>query len=702
MKIIKIIMATSADKLKNELKELGDYIRSLNDQYYNKGIYFRLENLLEIGTEEEQKQEVCSSEFFYIVFSNEADDSIVKKFDIALQNFKEKDNPRIYTYFQKLPDGVGAADSVRNYMERLDKEIGHYYSLFQHLDSIKLNMLLELTRTQVLNSKVEIRDGKALVNGKEILSLENVPLFRNNEEFHNLIKERDELKVKRIEFLNLCNASPDDMEADQKLTNCMNRLKEISEQLHQMEKVILSVCMDVTEIVSSGKPLSWREKEACKCFDIGDYKGALAILSDPNLEIELEQAKEINALTINRFNEYIRVKRLNIKGLKALGVNTHTLSSIYDCYEKAVQVAEEFSVETDIVYEYACFLYEQKKFKKALEKAEWLQRNYQKRDNIELIQQGRLYNLLGILYGKTCITNGYAKEEEALQKAKAIFEKLGEEAFELYGDGLASVYNNLGILYQEKDMLPEAEEAYRKANDIYKRLANQNPEVYESYLAQTYNNLGCFLTKFEDYKKAEKVIKKAITIWEKLRKKYPEEAVDGLAGCYINLGNLYYEMGQTANAEESYIQANGLYKELVNDNPAYISNLADSFHNLAVILQKKQNYEESKMTYEKAIDCYEKIDKEDRLTFTKSKNSSYNNYIDLLSEINKDKGIFLNNLTEEEKELAVLGMLLKFTNYQYDGPEEKKQKALQMFMELDKSEWLRAISLIIDILSRQE
>ena len=99
-------MATTSDELKNERKELGDYIRTLNDHYHGKGIYFRLYNLHDIETEEEKDQDISDSDFFYIIFSDEADSNTVKKFDFALKHFKEKNTPRIYTYFHKLPDKI--------------------------------------------------------------------------------------------------------------------------------------------------------------------------------------------------------------------------------------------------------------------------------------------------------------------------------------------------------------------------------------------------------------------------------------------------------------------------------------------------------------------------------------------------------------------------------------------------------------------
>ncbi len=274
MKIIKIIMATTADELKNERKELGDYIRMLNDHYHNKGIYFRLKNLLDIETEEEKNQELCDSEFFYIIFSDEADDGIVKKFDVALKHFKEKDSPRIYTYFQKLPDRDDTSDSIKWFMEKLDKEIGHYYSIFVNLDSIKLNMLLEITRTQALNDTLSVRNGQALLDGEEVLSLANVPVFKMNKTVKRLIEEREILQ-KELEHLKMhSSTNGNSLSVRDNVSATVGKIETINAQLQQMEKDMLSICAKVIEHISSGKPLTQSQKSASKCLDEGDYEGA--------------------------------------------------------------------------------------------------------------------------------------------------------------------------------------------------------------------------------------------------------------------------------------------------------------------------------------------------------------------------------------------------------------------------------------------
>ena len=635
MKIIKILVAITSEKLKNERKELGDFIRTLNDHYHDKAIYFHLDSLLDIETEKKD-QELRDSDFFYIIFCDKADDSIVKKFDVALQHFKEKNSPRIYTYFQKLPDGSNTTESVKNFMERLDKEIGHYYSVFSHLDSIKLNMLLELTRTQVLSGKVVIKDGKALVDGKEMLSLENVPIFRNNEEFHKLIKERDELQKGMAELALKYAADPSDIEVSQQLSNNAVRRKEITEQLHQMEKNMLEICSAIAERNSSGKPITWREKEASRYLDEGNYESALAILRDTNRINDLEQARAVKKSGMEGIIGFINEDRLRIQALEAKGRNSNTLPEIYECYEEAIKVAEEEFVETDIIYEYAVFLYQQKKYKESFKKTEWLKGYYNLKNvsnNIADSKKADLFNLLGALL---LIENRYEEAEKEYRKAIVIWEELARENPAAYERDLTRSYNALGDLFNAKHRYAEAEKTYEKAKTILERLAESNPVAYEDDFALSYVSLGGLFSNTNRYEKAEIAYDKAKKIWEKLSVENPAPYDSRLAIIYNNLGNLFMETSRYEGAELFHEKAKTIRERLAEANPSeYDEVLASSYNNLGIVFKATHRYAEAVTAYEKANMIWEKLYETNPAVYENRLGKIYGNLGNLYKEIHR-------------------------------------------------------------------
>ena len=424
MKTIKILLASSVAEFERERKELGDYIRILNDNYMECGsdIYIKLEicgdlsnALAKESVQEEYSRKIRESDLFYIVFGKSAEAYMFELFDVALEHFKETGSPRIYTYFyfQKLPERVEAADSVKRFMERLDKEFGHYYRQISHIDDIKLSMLFEIARSTEAGGKLDIKDGKALLNGKEMLSPENAPIFKNNEELQKLREELGALRKERAELAVKFAENPEDMEVYHKLSKTADRIKEITDRLHKMEETILKLCTTIAERNSSGKPITFREKEVSRYLDGGDYEGALAILRD-GWNQEAEQAEEQLERLTEKLAGYINEARLRIQTLKEKGVSQETLPEIYECYEKCENIAKKHKIETDIIYEYALFLSDQKEYEKALKKAEWLRKYYDLAEDTGDYGKSGLYNLLGELYTKT---NRYAEAEEWFQKA---------------------------------------------------------------------------------------------------------------------------------------------------------------------------------------------------------------------------------------------------------------------------------------------
>ena len=632
--IIKIFLASSIVEFEHERHELGDYISSLNKHFLERGILLQFEKcedlsnaISDVRKQEEYNQVIRDSDFFYIVFGKSAGEYTIEEFDVALEHFRKEKKPHIYTFFQKLPEGVEATDSVKAFMTRLDKEIGHYYSLFSHIDSIKLNMLLEITRLKMLNEKIDIRDGKALVNGKEMLSLENVPIFRNNEELQKLQEEISVLRKERAELAAKFAENPDDMEVYHKLSEVANRNKETTEQLQKMEKTILDLCSTIAERNSSGKPINWWEKEASQCLDEGNYEGALAILRDPGMEKELEQAEEIGGSVQDRRIGYINAKRLQIQTLKSKGVNQETLPEIYECYEKCEKIAKKNRLETDNIYEYASFLLDQNEYKNALDKAEWLQKYYDSEEDvynnfIENHRKADLYNLLGMLYSET---NRYVEAEEAYKKEIEIYERLAEENPVAYKRNLAGSYGNIGNLYYKTGRYMEAEETYKKVVEIFGRLAEENPAAYERNLAESYNNTGILYNGTGRYTESEEAYKNAVEIQERLAKENPAAYERDLADSYYNIGNLYSDTGRYTEAEEVHKKAIKIYERLAEENPAACErNLAESYNNIGILYSDTGRYTEAVEVHKKAIKIYERLAKENPEAYTSALAWCYN------------------------------------------------------------------------------
>ena len=276
MKYIKLFLASSVVEFEQEQNELGSYIRMLNDIYAKRGIYFELtiwddlpDAVARDRKQEECNQEIRDSQYFYVLFGKDAEEDTIQEFNVALEQFRKSGAPRIYTYFRQLPEGQSASQSVKDFMERLDQEIGHYYSTFSHLDAVKLNMLLELTRNSDINSNLKFEDGEAKLDGKPVLDLKNVPIYSKNEELQKQVAEKQRLDEEFADLRVAMIKAPENEELFSRLMEVSKQRNQLSDQIHQMERDILNLCSKVSKMNASGYLLDWWEKKAIQLLDAG-------------------------------------------------------------------------------------------------------------------------------------------------------------------------------------------------------------------------------------------------------------------------------------------------------------------------------------------------------------------------------------------------------------------------------------------------
>lgn len=366
MKYIKLFIASSIIEFAQERASLSDFIRSLNDIYVPRGIYFQLTICEDLSNavakdrkQAEYNQTIREAQYFYILFgrgSDRADDAIytIEEFDTALDQFRKAGAPKIYTYFRQLPEGESASKNIRDFMNRLDQEIGHYYSTFGNVDTLKLNMLLELTRDQTVGGTVKVEDGMASLDGHKMFSVADIPLYSKNETVQKLLAQKaqleDEMGKLALEYAK--NPAGDAMQ--RLLANSEQRNK-IAEQLHTLEMDVLQLFRQSTEKRQLGQSLNWRERDALQMIDMGNYEAARTLLEDQTWKKEIRQAEEIIEIKKDAILEYISGQKTLIDTYKAEGNTAENARKVIAVYEDITALATKHQIEPDVLYEYASF-----------------------------------------------------------------------------------------------------------------------------------------------------------------------------------------------------------------------------------------------------------------------------------------------------------------------------------------------------------
>ena len=616
MKYIKLFIASSIIEFAQERASLSDFIRSLNDIYVPRGIYFQLTICEDLSNavakdrkQAEYNQTIRESQYFYILFgrgSDRADDAIytIEEFDTALDQFRKAGAPKIYTYFRQLPEGESARKNVRDFMNRLDQEIGHYYSTFGNVDTIKLNMLLELTRDQTVGGTVKVEDGMASLDGRKMFSVADIPLYSKNETVQKLLAQKaqleDEMSKLALEYAK--NPAGDAMR--RLLANSEQRNK-IAEQLHTLEMDVLQLFRQSTEKRQLGQSLNWRERDALQMIDMGNYEAARTLLEDQTWKKEIRQAEEIIEIKKDAILEYISGQKTLIDTYKAEGNTAENARKIIAVYEDITALAAKHHMEPDVLYDYASFLYNQCQYQKSLELAQRLEHWYALEPDTSAVRRAKLYNLIGLDHSAQ---NDFLTAKKAYQEVLKIYRDLAGKDSDVYQLNLANSCNNLAILFFHIGSFKEAEKLYREALKIHRDLAEKSSDAYLPYLANSCNNLATLLRNTGSFKEAEKLYREALKSYHDLAEKNSDAYLPYLANSCNNLADLLCNTGSFKEAEELCREALKICSDLAEKNSdAYLPYLARSCNNLADLLCNTGFFKESEELYREALKIYRSL-----------------------------------------------------------------------------------------------
>ena len=639
MKYIKLFIASSIVEFAQERASLSDFIRSLNDIYVPRGIYFQLTICEDFSNavakdrkQAEYNQTIREAQYFYILFgrgSDRADDAIytIEEFDTALNQFRKAGAPKIYTYFRQLPEGESASKNIRDFMNRLDQEIGHYYSTFGNVDTIKLNMLLELPRDQTVGGTVKVEDGMASLDGNKMFSVADIPLYSKNETVQKLLAQKaqleDEMSKLALEYAN----SPDGDAMQRLLANSEQRNK-IAEQLHTLEMDVLQLFRQSTEKRQLGQSLNWRERDALQMIDMGNYEAARTLLEDQTWKKEIRQAEEIIEIKKDAILEYISGQKTLIDTYKAEGNTAENARKIIAVYEDITALATKHQIEPDVLYEYASFLSGQCQYQKSLEIAQRLEHWYALEPDTSAVQRATLSNLMGLDYSAQ---NDFAAAEEQYQEALKIYRDLSEKSPDVYLPALAMSCNNLALPLFNNRAFEEAEELFREALKIHHSLSEKNPDAYLSNLATNYDNLANLLHAVGSFEDSENMFREALKIYHGLSEKNPDAYLPDFAISCNNLASLLYDAHSFKEAEKLYREALKIRRELAEKNPdVYLPSLATNYNNLAALLYDTGSFKKAESLHREALKIRRQLAEKNPDAYLPDLATSYNNLAALL------------------------------------------------------------------------
>lgn len=213
-----------------------------------------------------------------------------------------------------------------------------------------------------------------------------------------------------------------------------------------------------------------------------------------------------------------------------------------------------------------------------------------------------MLNNLAILYSGT---QRMKQAEDTYGEALSIYRQLAQANPDAYLRHVASILNNLAVLYRTTQRLQQAEDAYREALSAYRKLANVDPNGYSPFIAGTLNNLAVLYRSMQRMKKAAEAYGEALSIYRQLAQINPDAYLPYVAMALNNLAILYRDTQHLQQAENAYNEALSTYRQLAQTNPdAYLPYVAATLNNFATLYRDSQHLQQAEAAYNEALSTY--------------------------------------------------------------------------------------------------
>lgn len=237
-------------------------------------------------------------------------------------------------------------------------------------------------------------------------------------------------------------------------------------------------------------------------------------------------------------------------------------------------------------------------------------------DNEQMNERARALKLMGIVH---YYQQNYRQSHEYFEQALQLYRKLNDK------DGIASILNNTGLIYERQgdfssalkryneaarimSTLPESKEKLTntlsnignlyytlgrldKALDFLTQALNNSASISDSSgMAKCYNNIGNIYLSLKDYRTAADLYTKAETI------RIQENDLQKLPLIYNNLGEAYFGL----NKIEEALKYNRLSLQMaskINDTESVISSLL----NISNIYTRIEDYDQALINYNEAL-----------------------------------------------------------------------------------------------------
>ncbi len=360
-KSIRIFLASSIVEFKYERMDIELFIRRLSDKF-EENYDVKIQPLLcenfddaysKIRKQEEYNEKIRKSDFCFFIFFTKAGKYTKEEFEVARKKFEETGKPKIYTYFKVIHDEE-AEQSLYDFMNELDKAFGHYYGIFDHIDTVKMRILSIISFGEMNVSEIKVQRGECVIDGQKVMSINNVAEFANNGILSNTETQLRKLEsyVKKLE-----TQVPEEKEYIDESEDIKQKIRTLRERIAALQERIFKVSLNMSQDLVSFQ-MSETQKQVYRLFEQGDLYGAINLLPSEQIMEEFAKAEQMHLCAIEEAaRKCIKDQLLAIRLLEQdAEMSSASVQKIIERYKLIVPVIIKYKTEIDGLYDYMMFL----------------------------------------------------------------------------------------------------------------------------------------------------------------------------------------------------------------------------------------------------------------------------------------------------------------------------------------------------------
>ena len=280
---IKIFLVSSKE-LEIERDSFASLINQLNRIFKPHGLELELvmweylnSSMSRKRKQDEYNEELRQCDICIVILWNNLGKYTVEEFQTAYDELCAGRNPqRLYVFFK---EPAFMSEEMAEFKNTFEEVFGHFYSVFENGDTLKLNFLLQLEifKNEIIDiSKlIAVDNSYVTVDGMSFVDLKNVSFAAKNNNYISLQQQIEKQRNRLIKY-------PDDLEEQKELHTLLEKRLE-------MEDNMISLAKNFSK--QSLYEMSARMIEARKLFEMGELNAVVKLLDIQDIISDIKSSK---------------------------------------------------------------------------------------------------------------------------------------------------------------------------------------------------------------------------------------------------------------------------------------------------------------------------------------------------------------------------------------------------------------------------